>query len=201
MDLRERCEKAINKYTEDVVDDDDPFRVESLPNGAFRCYWGKWTITLSRHLQAMEIFDGDKMVFKTRPVKTPPKQLTRADYESKWHIDWETVFGSCVLCLFGCVFIGILLLFLFGGGGKNNGGKSMAIVKAQSFVENAMVSPSSADFPLLDQPVVNNFGNKWTVKGYVDGQNVYGATIRNNYVCEMEYVGNDKWECVKLDMY
>jgi hypothetical protein len=39
------------------------------------------------------------------------------------------------------------------------------------------------------------------VWAYVDAQNRFGATIRTRYWCEVEYIGNDMWRLIDIDLY
>jgi hypothetical protein len=95
-----------------------------------------------------------------------------------------------------------------GGGGSSSSttpGKIDAWVMAQQFVEDKLKSPSTADFGSAfgdyqdpDEVVTDLGGGKFRVRGWVDAQNAFGATIRNHFMCELEYVGNDRWRCTSL---
>jgi len=59
---------------------------------------------------------------------------------------------------------------------------------SQEFVKRQLRSPSTADFPLINASgvSVSRFTNDdgrcaFTVRGYVDAQNGFGATVRQNY--------------------
>jgi len=63
-----------------------------------------------------------------------------------------------------------------------------AFVMSQEFVKRQLRSPSTADFPLINASgvSVSRFTNDdgrcaFTVRGYVDAQNGFGATVRQNY--------------------
>lgn len=77
---------------------------------------------------------------------------------------------------------------------------------AQQFVNDRLKSPSTAsyggifsgDYQDADSVVTNLGGGKYRVVAWVDSQNAFGATIRTHFVCELEYVGSDKWRCTSL---
>jgi hypothetical protein len=87
-----------------------------------------------------------------------------------------------------------------GGGGdsaddRNDG---MAKVMCENFVEEQLKAPSSADFSGVFDTTVTGSGNDYTVVGYVDAQNSFGAVLRSNYTCEIRDSGDDKWTLVSL---
>lgn len=77
---------------------------------------------------------------------------------------------------------------------------------AQQFVKDNLKSPSTADFGGVfsdyqdpDQVVTVLGDGKFRVRAWVDAQNAFGATIRNRFVCVLEYVGNDRWRRTHLE--
>ena len=61
-------------------------------------------------------------------------------------------------------------------------------VCAQDIVSNNLKSPSSAKFCYItDSTILCNGGNDYTVKGYVDADNSYGANIRSNFTATLTY--------------
>ena len=85
---------------------------------------------------------------------------------------------------------------------------SMAWIMAQDFVEQNLKSPGTAsygsvwdgDWQSYKDHVKDLGDNKYRATGWVDSQNAFGATVRIDFVCEVEYVGNDKWRCTDLEM-
>ncbi len=57
--------------------------------------------------------------------------------------------------------------------------------------ENALLSPSSAEFIYASQGVHKDGLNTYSSFGDFDAQNVYGAKIRSGYVCTVKYIGHD----------
>jgi hypothetical protein len=67
---------------------------------------------------------------------------------------------------------------------------------AQVFIKKQLKAPASAEFPSMsdEQVKVSKSGEaKYLVSGYVDAQNSFGAKLRTRWMCEVEYVGEEKW--------
>ncbi|WP_151671431.1 hypothetical protein [Nitrincola schmidtii] len=65
-----------------------------------------------------------------------------------------------------------------------------ALITCQNRVRNNMRSPSSAKFPpMRDINVYKVDENEWLIRGFVDGQNSFGAVVREHYECQVEYTG------------
>lgn len=78
----------------------------------------------------------------------------------------------------------------------DGGGRSMAYIMCQEFVEERLVAPATAKFPKqsdIETFTVKDKKDAYQIRGYVDSQNRMGALLRMHYVCEVSYVGNDKW--------
>jgi hypothetical protein len=80
-----------------------------------------------------------------------------------------------------------------------------AITFCEYFVKAKLRNPSTADFPWLDVEVERQADGTYVVSSYVDAKNDFGATIRNNYVCEIRFAGGDdtdpsNWKLVDLRM-
>lgn len=86
---------------------------------------------------------------------------------------------------------------------KEDNDKAMAITMAQGFVKERLKSPSSASFPwdFGEYHVFSSDGVEWSVSGYVDGQNSFGATLRNQWSVEMKRVPNGGWQLKTIDIH
>lgn len=69
------------------------------------------------------------------------------------------------------------------------------------FVKDRLLAPASAKFsPDSETQAVSLGDERWTVTGYVDSQNVYGAMLRNRYTCTVRYLGKDTWRPESVDL-
>ncbi len=81
------------------------------------------------------------------------------------------------------------------GNGKDNYGhdKFDAFVIAEKAVKEKLKSPSTAQFCTTTEATIGRNGNIWTVKGWVDAQNGYGATVRANFVVTFTFASKDTY--------
>ena len=78
-----------------------------------------------------------------------------------------------------------------------------AHVVCKDFVKDKLKSPSSADFPwVAASNVVTSLGNnRFRARSYVDAQNSFGAMLRSQYDCTVEYVPATKsWRLQNLEI-
>lgn len=77
-----------------------------------------------------------------------------------------------------------------------------AYVMSQLFVKDALKAPSTAKFPVYSEDMVVDGGDgSFIVSAYVDAQNSFGAMMRSNYVCIMQYdKATDEWALKGLDI-
>jgi len=84
---------------------------------------------------------------------------------------------------------------------KDRGGQAYYYCK--QYVEQNLSSPSTADFPFGDR--AQQYKNQtYRASSYVDSQNGFGATIRSNWNCNIQYTGGDEnssenWKLVNLE--
>ncbi len=86
---------------------------------------------------------------------------------------------------------------------QNN--STMAYIMIEDFVKQRLKAPKSADFPgVFDGRAdhVRYLGNqKYRIVSYVDAQNSFGATIRNNFIGEIEQTSEDRWRLISLELF
>lgn len=76
---------------------------------------------------------------------------------------------------------------------------------AKEMIKGMLKDPEGAEFPSITDIQITNLGNgTWTVLGYVDGKNGFGATQRVKYKVEMhakeqcnDYQAFQCWDDVK----
>jgi hypothetical protein len=81
----------------------------------------------------------------------------------------------------------------------------MTAIQCQHFVKDRLKAPASADFSSLGESATAAGGNKYVVRAYVDALNSFGAKLRNDYVCTVEYTGaadddGGTWRLIELTM-
>lgn len=78
--------------------------------------------------------------------------------------------------------------------------KYSAYSLSHTFVERAIKSPATAKFNPFDTAnVLTGANNKYIVKGWVDAQNSFGATLRNQYICELQMDTLDRATLISLN--
>ena len=84
--------------------------------------------------------------------------------------------------------------------GKGVPDKANAVVIAEQEVRKELKSPSTATFSQMSETTVTQNGDTWTVRGWVDAQNSFGATKRNNYTVVIKFSGNS-YEVISCTVY
>jgi hypothetical protein len=119
--------------------------------------------------------------------------------------------NSC-LVLIGGILITVFCLWMFSTFSSLVGGSSSpsptkvyepskidAFGMCIHFTKEQLKAPSTADFAAFSQSSVLQTGYEFTIRSWVDSQNSFGAMIRTDFICTVQYVGNDKWKLTKLD--
>lgn len=85
-------------------------------------------------------------------------------------------------------------------GGSHTGDRVGAWVVCKKFVSAQLKSPASAEFPEGYSQYTTALGDdKFKVVAWVDSQNSYGAMLRTNFSCEVEYQqATDKYRLIDL---
>jgi hypothetical protein len=104
------------------------------------------------------------------------------------------------------VFIAIIIIISLAtmGGDNSKPTETDAYYFAREFVKNHLKVPSTARFPSIrdDNVFISRFADTWTVTGYVDAENSFGAAIRNYYECQLQYDEDEKaWYLKDLEFY
>jgi hypothetical protein len=109
---------------------------------------------------------------------------------------------TVILILITIICLGIFLLSRQGNGGTEKSyvpNDTEASIMCQVFVERQLKAPKTADFPATSQDKVTHTGSAWTIVSYVDAENSFGAMIRTDYDCTVEYIGNEEWKLISLE--
>lgn len=81
----------------------------------------------------------------------------------------------------------------------------MAFIQCKHLVSERLKSPSTADFPFLDRDAWRFSDQTYVIKSYVDAQNSFGAMMRNNWYCKIQFVAGDdldinNWRLLNISM-
>jgi len=103
----------------------------------------------------------------------------------------QLVVGAIVIAL---LVIGLKVLMRPDAGSSVN-----AWLMAQEFVTDRLKSPSTATFgwQKAEDCVTELGGGEFKVRGWVDAQNSFGATLRSDFSLTLRYTGSGKWEIVE----
>lgn len=71
-----------------------------------------------------------------------------------------------------------------------------AIVIAEKEVRDHLKSPSTAEFCRYSDYTIDCTDNTWSVAGWVDAQNSFGATLRNTFTVRFEFTGQDRYTVI-----
>src|SRR5580704_9962240 len=69
-----------------------------------------------------------------------------------------------------------------------------AFTMCETYVKRRLKAPSSAKFGwITDSTIVGSGDGPYTIDGYVDAQNSFGAMLRNQYTCQVQSIGGGRW--------
>ena len=64
---------------------------------------------------------------------------------------------------------------------------------AVSVVTDRLKAPATAEFCRMSQGTITKSGDTWTITGYVDAENSFGATLRNNFTVIITFTDNTRY--------
>lgn len=73
--------------------------------------------------------------------------------------------------------------------------RDAAALYAQCIETQVLKAPATAQFPPLSDMIVNGSSGNYSVSGYVDSQNSYGAVIRTQYTYNVVMDQTGRWTC------
>lgn len=76
-----------------------------------------------------------------------------------------------------------------------------AMVIAEKEIKEILKSPSTAKFCSTSDATITRSGNTWTVEGWVDAQNGYGATLRKSFTVKFKFVKKDTYSVSTCSVY
>ena len=104
----------------------------------------------------------------------------------------KNIFIGCVVVVVVLCVCFIAAYAFFNNGTSAPDYKSQADIMCQVHVTNSLKAPSTAKFEYLPDASVEDLGNNtFGMNSYVDAQNSFGAMLRTNYYCKIQYIGAD----------
>lgn len=85
------------------------------------------------------------------------------------------------------------------GGGSDTGAQVGAYRSCERAVGTQLKAPSTADFSGYSHSDISATGSTYSVHGYVDSENSFGAKVRSDWDCRVRSTG-DNWELVDLNV-
>ena len=138
--------------------------------------------------------------------KTPKKDVSFINRPSSCLL-FILILGGLVILAFGLVYLTNKDAF-DNGSTSESVSSTLAIMMCEDFVKESLIAPSTAKFPSSREADIWTLGkesgkydNAFRIESYVDSQNSFGAMIRSYYTCDINYVGDDKWRLLDLDIY
>lgn len=71
-----------------------------------------------------------------------------------------------------------------------NNSEGSAYVWCKALVKERLMQPSTADFPWLADSTQKIDATRYLVRSHVEAKNALGATVRTNWLCEAQYLGD-----------
>ncbi len=115
--------------------------------------------------------------------------------EDKAEADRRAANRGCLWMVVAVVVVGVIWSMLDRNDTSDDEGPDdyAAIDVCHQEVSDQLRAPATADF---GGETVTHTGDRYTVVGYVDAQNGFGAQIRTDWVCNATYVDGTTWRPV-----
>lgn len=102
-------------------------------------------------------------------------------------------------CFFFLIFIYLIFSMNSCTSNKKEPDKYNAYVMMKKFVDDKLLSPSSAEYESISTIGIKQESNIWAFDGYVDSQNSLGTMIRNKFTIAIRYnPSTNDWSLLNL---
>lgn len=78
------------------------------------------------------------------------------------------------------------------GSGDREYTSGSAVAACHDFIDKRLKAPATADYQWVPE-VTGSGAGPWTVRGYVDSENSFGAKLRMNFDCTVHFVGDREY--------
>jgi hypothetical protein len=106
--------------------------------------------------------------------------------------------GNPVIGFLVLAFIVGSILHACNGSDEDGGAGGSAASACEDLVADRLRAPATADFPGTSAYTITGSGDTYTVAGYVDAENGFGAFIRSDWTCTVRATGNGRFELQSL---
>lgn len=154
------------------------------------------------------------MIIKTKGlIVGEQNEIKESNGNNKSKKKIKSTNGTFIAVIALVVLFGLLYAWFNSGGGASNTVKEStsekeghseveAWVAVKIEVENNLKSPKTASFPLGTKGHVTKINNNvFKVKAYVDSENSFGANIRTNFSCTVEFTGEYTYRIKDLEFW
>ena len=83
---------------------------------------------------------------------------------------------------------------------RNSADESEVWAEAQTIVKRKLKAPSTAEFCSTSEARISQKGDTWTIKGYVDAENSFGAKLRNNFIVVITFSDGTHYTIDRCDI-
>jgi len=113
--------------------------------------------------------------------------------------DGKSIFSGIILLIFAVM----LLLSMCNNSDSDEGyDETDARIFAEDAIRDVLKAPSTAEFSGLTETEVINEGNDvFTVRGWVDAENSFGAKLRSNYEVRLKITGEYSYELLDIEVF
>jgi hypothetical protein len=111
--------------------------------------------------------------------------------------------GLAVVLVLGIVLVGAIVWITGGYGGRgatstaggqpDQGDELGAWVVCQQQMDEMLKAPATAEYPSRSEVSIRKSGGTYTVRGWVDSQNGFGALVRTDFICTAISTGGDNY--------
>lgn len=99
--------------------------------------------------------------------------------------------------IWGAIAFVIVVAFAISGGTFSTSSvpdETGARLACHHSVRQQLRAPSTASFAPASDTRIARSGSEWTLTGWVDAENAFGATVRSTWRCEARWLGDGEWE-------
>ena len=150
-------------------------------------------------------FCGCELSNQKTPAYVPPRAAPSLSKEKSGSNKSSCIVIGIVLIIIACLFFTAIGSFTDSSSTSYNPASvTNASLMCERFVTKRLKSPSTAKFAPYRELKITTYGKNEGIKdafriiGYVDAQNGFGAMLRNDYTCDVQYAGNDNWKLINL---